>query len=352
MDNRAAVFVGVMIGIVLVAALAVVVLMLARRVRPADPESADRRGRADAAPPLAIVLAIAVLLAAAAVLVWQLPDIMGHRGAGPNWMIEDRHAGFLVAMLVIAAVALIAFVAFVFARSAGEARTTNLSLEPAPGEDAEIETPSAARLLGLLALALAILLLCWIYLPAARQYALMLHLVYPAGFAVALVLLFDKATRGWSGKSASESVREWLLCDLFVFLLVLGYLNLESSAAAGKYASALWDVVHVTLFFIAFWMVDRKLTRFRFLVGYGYLIALPVLLLVWRATQGGAAGPDGVSWWQTMWPFFFVAIIFFALEAVMLIAARDSRSLAAVKDAVFVALYAILLINAVPGEAG
>ena len=352
MDSRAAVFVGVMIGIVLVAALAFVVLMLARRLRPAVPETADRRGRAEAPPPLAIVLAIAVLLAAAAVLVWQLPEIMGARGAGPSWMIEGRHAGFLIAMLVIAAVALIACVAFMFARSDVEARTTTANLESAPSEGAEIEAPSAARLLGLLALALAILLLCWIYLPAARQYALMLHLVYPAGFAVALVLLFDKATRGWSGKSASESVREWLLCDLFVFLLVLGYLNLEGSATADKYVSALWDVVHVTLFFIAFWMVDRKPTRFRFLVGYGYLIALPVLLLIWRATQGGAARPPGVSWWETIWPFFFVAIIFFALEAVVLIGARNSRTLAVIKDAVFVVLYAILLINAIPGEAG
>ena len=352
MDNRAGVFVGVMIGIVLIAALGFAVLMLARRVRPAVPDGADRPHRANAPPPLAIVLAIAVLLATAAILVWQLPEIMGHRGAGPSWVVEGRHAGFLIAMLVIAVVALIAFVAFMFARPGSEARAAISNLNPAPEIDTQIESPSAARLLGLLALALAILLLCWIYLPAARQYALMLHLVYPAGFAVALVLLFDKATRSWSGKSASESVREWLLCDLFVFLLVLGYLNLESSAAAGKYASALWDIIHVSLFFIAFWMVDRNLTRYRFLVGYGYLITLPVLLLVWRATQGVAAEPDDMSWWGTLWPFFFVAIIFFAVEAATLVAARDGRSLAVARDAIFVALYAILLINAIPGEAG
>ncbi len=350
MDSRAAVFVGVMIGIVLVASLAFVVLMLARRVRPAATESAGRRG-ADAPPPLAIVLAIAVLLAAAAVVVWQLPDIMGDRGAGPRWIGEGRHAGFLIAMLAVAVVALIAFVAVMFHRPGAAPRAPMASPRPTAADQAETETPSAARLLGLLGLALAILLLCWIYLPASRQYALMLQLVYPAAFAVALVLLFDKATRGWSAGTAADSMREWLLCDLFVFLLVLGYLNLESSAAGEKYASALWDVVHVALFFIAFWMVDRRLSRYRFLVGYGYLIALPILLLVWRATQG-AARADGVSWWQTMWPFFFVAIIFFALEAVALVAARDGRSVAAVKDAAFLAVYAVLLINAVPGEAG
>ena len=352
MDNRAAVFVGVMIGIVLVAAFAFVVLMLARRVRPAVPEGTDRRTHTDAPPPIVIVLAIALLLAVAAILVWQLPAIMGDRGAGPGWTIEGRHAGFLIAMLVISAVALVAFVAFMITRSGIYTRATIASHDAASGGGSEIETPSAARLLGLLALALAILLLCWIYLPATRQYALMLHLIYPAGFAVALVLLFDKATRSWTGKSAAESVREWLFCDLFVFLLVLGYLNLEGLGSAAKYGSALWDVVHVTLFFIAFWLVDRRLTRFRFLVGYGYLIALPVLQLVWRASQGGAARPDGASWWETIWPFFFAAIIFFAVEAVVLIAARESRTLAAVKDAVFVALYAILLINAVPGETG
>jgi len=320
MDYRAAVFVGVMIAIVLVAALAFVVFSLGRRFRPALPDGADRRARADTPPPIVIVLAIALLLVSAAILVWQLPNIMGDRGAGPGWIIEGRHTGFLIAMLVISAVALAAFVAFMITRSGVYTRTTIATPDPAPGRDAEIATPSAARLLGLLALALAILLLCWIYLPAARQYALMLHLVYPAGFAVALVLLFDKETRSWTGKSAAESVREWLFCDLFVFLLVLGHLNLESLGAAAKYNSALWDVVHVTLFFIAFWLVDQRLTRFRFLVGYGYLIALPVLQLVWRTSQGAVARPDGASWWETIWPIFFAAIIFFAIEAVVLMA--------------------------------
>ncbi len=355
MDSRAAVFVEVMIGIALVAVLAFVVLLLARRARPARREASDRRDRPGPPPPLAIVLAIAVLLAAAAVLVWQLPDIMGHRGAGAGWIGEGRHSGFLIAMLVVAVVGLVAFVAAAFVRSGtasrAERREAETTAAPTQDASAEIETPSAARLVGLLGLALAILLLCWIYLPAARQYALMLNLFYPAAFAVALVLLFDKATRGWSAKSASVTVREWLFCDLFVFLMVLGYLNLEGSAAGEKYGSALWDVIHVALFFAVFWLVDRKLTGFRFLAGYGYLIALPILLLVWRATQG-VAGPEGIAWWETMWPFFFLAIIFFILEAVVLITARDSRSLGAVKDAVFVALYGILLINAVPGEAG
>ena len=49
---------------------------------------------------------------------------------------------------------------------------------------------------------------------------------------------------------------------------------------------------------------------------------------------------------------FFAAIVFFAIEAVVLMAARENRTLAAGKDAVFVLLYAIFLINAIPGETG
>jgi hypothetical protein len=333
--------------------LGFLVLLIARRVRPTETVTSDRRDGIAAPPPLAIILAIVVVVAAGAMLVWQLPEIMGARGTGSYALGEDRHAGFLIAMLVVAVVALVAMVAAMFIRAKGGARANAAAPAPAPRDDAEIEAPSAVRLVGLLGLALAVLLLCWIYLPAARQYALMLHLTYPAAFAVALVLLFDKATRGWSAKSGAASVREWLMCDLFAFLLVLGFLNLEGSGAGDKYVSALWDVGHVALFFIAFWIVDRKLSRFRFLLGYGYLIALPILLLIWRAQQGIAA-PEGISWWETSWPFFFLAVVFFALEAVVLIASRERPAGvgAAIKDAVFVAAYAILLINAVPGDGG
>jgi hypothetical protein len=302
MDSREAVFVEVMIGIALVAVLAFMVLLLARRVRPARPDDPDQRDAAQAPTPLAVVLATVVLVAAAAIVVWQLPHIVGERGPGPRWMGDGRQTGFLIAMLAVAALGLIAFVVLMvdrsgmFVPSGGEPRSAVAGAEPASGQPIGIETPSAARLVGLLGLALALLLLGWVYLPAERQYAMMLHLVYPAEFAVALVLLFDKATRGWSAKTAAESVREWLLGDLFVFLLVLGYLNLEGSGAAETYASAPWDLIHVALFFVVFWTVDRKLTRYRFLIGYGYLVVLPIGLLAWRATQG-TASPEGLTWW-------------------------------------------------------
>ena len=356
MDHRATIFVGVMVGLALVAALGFAVLMIAHRSRAVKsqsdgPQAIGPRGNPSTPPPVAIALAIVLLLAAAAVLIWQLPEIMGPRGAGTGWSLDGRSAGFLIAMLVVAVIALVAFAAFMFVRWSDARPVTGMRDEPATG-DGPAEARSGARLLGLLALGLAILLLCWTYLPAERQYALMLHLVYPTGFAVAAVLMFDKATRSWSGKSPPESVREWLMCDLFVFLLVLGYLNLQGYGNPDKYKSALWDILHVALFFAAFWFVDRRQSRFRFLVGYGYLIALPVLLMIWRATQGVVGAPEGVSWWETRWPFFSLAVVFFVLEGISLVAARESRTVGTAKDAIFVGLYAILLLIAIPGETG
>ena len=53
------------------------------------------------------------------------------------------------------------------------------------------------------------MLLCWIGLAPADQHALIVQLLYPASLGVALVLVFDKATRAWGEKSAAEATREW-----------------------------------------------------------------------------------------------------------------------------------------------
>jgi hypothetical protein len=250
-------------------------------------------------------------------------------------------------------VGLLAFLVVLFGRVLRAERRAAAVAEPGAGEQAEaVETPAAARLLGLLGLALVFLLLNWIYLPHEQQYALMLHLVYPASLGVALVLLFDKASRSWQVKTTAETVREWLFCDAIVFLLVLGFLNLLQSPAESDYASLFWDFLYLALFFLTFWILDRKVTRYRFLVVHGYLIALPILLLIWRAMQK-VAEPADLSWWSTIWPFFFLAIIFFVLEVIALVAARESdrHAAPAVKDAVFLALYGILLIVAIPEAA-
>ncbi len=162
--------------------------------------------------------------------------------------------------------------------------------------------------------------MCWIGLGAAAQYGLFVQLIYPASLGVALVLLFDKATRTWSVKGSAELVREWLLCDLLMFLLVLSFLNLRGIAKPEAYAGSFWDLLNVVLFFAAFWALDRTAARSRFLVGYGYLVVLPVLLLIWQAIQGvGAAA----SWWASIWPFLILAGVFFVLEAVTLVSSSE-----------------------------
>lgn len=205
------------------------------------------------------------------------------------------------------------------------------------------------RLLGLLGLALAVLLLCWIALSRVEQYGLVAQLLYPASLGVALVLLFDKATRTWGTKGGAETVREWLFCDLLVFLLVLAFLHLRNVAKPETYASSFWDILNVILFFAAFWLIDRTASRSRFLVGYGYLVILPVLLLIWNAVQSVAAA---ASWWGSVWPFLILAGVFSVLEVVTLVTSTPERqTLPTLREALFVVLYAILLIIAVKSHA-
>lgn len=251
-------------------------------------------------------------------------------------------------MIAIGVAGLVAFLVFLYLRFARRPRTG-----PEPAQDAEsgttVESPSAVRLLGLLLLALAFLVLNWLYVAKAQQFTLMMTAIYPAGLAVALVLLFDKATRSWSVKSRLEGVREWMYCDVLVFLYLLGFLNLLSANGGENYHVLFWDLLHIVSFLFVFWMVDRKFTRLRFLVAQGYMILLPILLLIWRVLQE-VETPDDQSWWSSIWPFFYLAIIAFVLEVIALLATRESKSqvLQTIKDFLFIALYAILLIVAIP----
>ncbi len=116
-------------------------------------------------------------------------------------------------------------------------------MQATPGA-AAVPAASPLRLLGLLALVVALVLLCWIALPRAEQFGLLAQLIYPASLGVALVLVFDKATRAWGTKRGAETLREWLLCDLLVFLLVLAFLNLRSVAKPDTYAASFWDFLN------------------------------------------------------------------------------------------------------------
>jgi hypothetical protein len=349
MESRSTEFLEVMGGIAAIAIVAFLILMVARYLRRSRPEAA-----ASAAPAAwEFILAVILLVVVAAAVVWQFAPIADQPAAAADWRTGTRALVFFVVMLVVGGLGLLAFLIFLYARTLGENRAAALQSEPAAAGEAATATHAGAGLLGLLLLALAFLVLNWAYLPPEQQFATMLHLIYPASLGTALVLLLDKASRAWNLKNAGETVREWLMCDLIVFLFLLGFMNLLWSPAEAGYAAMFWDFLHIVLFFLTFWILDRTATRFRFLVAYGYLILLPLLLWIWRLTQAVPV-PEAISWWSSIWPFFFLAIVFFVLEVIALVATgdRDKQVVPAIKDVVFLVLYGILLAAAIPEAAG
>ncbi len=295
---------------------------------------------------LAAVLAVLLAAAVAAVAWWS-------RGAG-DWRGETAGDVFLAAMLAVAAAASVAFLVYLVVRGSRRSAAARAEAGAAAQEAEAVESPAGVRLLGLALLAVLFLAAAWVYAPPELAYALAANLLYPAAFALALVLLFDKASRAWAVKGAAVSFREWLHCDAAAILLVLGYLNLVSNAEPAGYSALFWDVVHVALFVFVFWLVDRKFTRLRWLAGLAYLTLLPALLWFWRLAQG-AAPPEDLSWWATPWPFIALGLVACAVEVIVLAAAgRDENDRGGggaghiVKDALFFVLYGGLLIGAAP----
>ena len=294
---------------------------------------------------LALVL-LAVIAAFAVWLIsnggqWAWGDAIG------DWRADTRGVLFAAIMVGIAVVGLVVSLIFALLQSSEPTsrRPAEATAQTVTANAAADATPAPLlRAVGVVALVLSILLLCWVALPAAERYLLMAQLIYPAALGVALVLILDKATRRWSTNDGAGAAREWLFCDLLIFLLVLAFLNLHGVAKPETYAASFFDILNIVLFFIAFWLIDRTTARSRFLVGYGYLIVLPLLLLIWDTLQGTA---ETASWWGSLWPFLILAVVFFALEAVTLISSTGERqTLPAVKDAVFVLAYAVLLVVA------
>ena len=366
MDSRSVIFLQVMAAIAIVGVLAFLVFLIGRALSQskAGPSGVSVSG---ANRWYQYLLAAALLLVVMIVGIWQF-STDGLLGQAVDWRADGRATTFFVIMLVVGGLGLIGFLIYLIAHRPGHTNLgpagASITAFGAPGTAVEAAatpdsqpTPAGLRVLGLLALLFVFLLLNWIYLDDGTQYSLVLRLIYPASLAVALVLLFDKASRSWNIKDTSDNVREWLLCDAMTFLLILGFVNLlEVSAVAGgkdgsveTYNSMFWDALYVALFFLVFWILDRTLTRLRFLLAHAYFVALPILLLIWRAVQGVTI-PAEISWWSTIWPFFFLAIIGFVLEVIVMLiqGSEGKQSLGAVKDAIFVAVYGILLIIAVP----
>jgi len=351
MEQRATIFVEVMVVIAIIGILAFLIGLLVRA--PQGSKAAAGAGVETESSPrwFEFTLALILLAAIAAFLIWLI-------SSGTQWMwgetIEDWRADtratvFAGVMIGLAAIGLIASLAYALTRSPSATATPRRSIHAAPGD---VASPAAAParsgsplgVLGLLAVVIAAVLLCWIGLPAAAQYSLLANLIYPASLGVALVLLFDKATRTWGSKRGVESAREWLLCDLLVFVLILAFLNLHNIAKPDGYAGSFWDLLNIVVFFIGLWTLDRSAARGRFLVGYGSLVVLPLLLLIWQSVQGV---PAPASWWASVWPFLILSAVFFVLEAVTLVASsEEQQTLPAIKDALFVVLYGVLLIVA------
>ena len=337
------------VALVVLAAIAAVLVIVAairlgRAWQPAPGEAAGRRGPSWYEILLAVVLLLALVILAASFAV----RITSGSAALEGWRAETRSDLFLGVMLAVAALSLLFLLVFLLARLPASGVTVPGSENGAVRAET-VRDPAGLRLAGLLLLVIGILLIGWVYLIPAARADLMVQVLYPAAIAVAIVLLFDKATRSWTPKTRTEGFREWLLCDAILISLVLGFLNLRQLEGHDAYGGFFWDMVHIVAFFLVFLCLDRTSMRSRFLVGFGYLTLLPLLLALWRWVQE-IEGPPELTWWSTIWPVFFLALAFFVLEIITLLVLRDNRGhvVPAIKDTLFVALYATFLIVAVP----
>jgi hypothetical protein len=349
LEERATDFVEAMAVIAVVGVLAFLIGWLVRM--PQGQQAAGGAAAVGQSPRwYEFALALVLLAAIAAFLIWLISSgqqwVWGETFF--DWRSDPRAIAFAAIMIGIGVVGLAVSLAYTIVQSSQTPvlpRAKDAALAASAALPAAAPPASPLRLLGLIALVIAIVLLCWIALPRADQYGLLTQLVYPASVGLALVLVFDKATRTWGAKRGAETFREWLFCDLFAFLLVLAFLNLRSLGKPDTYAASFWDILNLVLWFAAFWSVDRGVARGRFLAGYGYLVIAPLLLLIWQAVIGA---PAPASWWATMWPFFILGAVFFVLEAITLVTSSGERqTLPAVKDTLFLLLYAVLLIVAV-----
>ena len=294
------------------------------------------------------LLLLAILMGVGASIALEFTSAAG--GSADTWRGGVRANLFLGVMVAAIVLGLLFLVVYLLARMPAPVQVASVD-DAREGADLSPvrESAGATRLLGLLLFAVGILLLGWLHLEPVVRAALVSDLLYPAAIAVALVLLFDKATRSWTPRTRAEGFREWLLADLMVFALVLGYLNLLGLPDPASYAGFGFDLLHIAVFFAVLWLLDRTNFSGRFLVAVAYFTLLPLLLLLWQWAHEIEA-PAELSWWQTIWPVFFLSLVFLGLEVIALLAFRGARGhmAPAIKDALYVVLFAAFLISAIP----
>ena len=340
-------FIFVMGGVAVIAVLAFIAYLLMRQPNSRAAATDDVAGEGKRLRWIEYLLAIVVLLVIVAGGITLVVQTYPEAGAGQSgWRADSRSSVFWTIMSASVVVAVLAFVIGFFVRRPKKPAIDSVSKGGVEVPASAMETAAGAGILGLLCLFVALLLLNWVAVERADQYRLILHLLYPATLGVALVLLFDKATRAWSIKQPGEALREWVFCDAMVFFLFLAFLNLARHGEGDTYNALFWDVMNIVAFFLVFWVLDRKVTRYRFLVGYVYFTLVPLLLLIWRTVQGHEVLPDS-SWWESVWPFFFVGLIFTLIEVMVLIATRSSgrQGVGGIRDVLFVVIYGILLLS-------
>lgn len=366
MDSRSVAFLEVMVSIGVVGLIAFLIFLVSRQaVRvPTDGELPKYQPHW-----LELLLAAAAIILVAALLLWQFPPWESGPAAGAAdtaaAATDTSGSRFFAFMLIIGIGGLIVFLITTLVRISRDrqiaavnapATIARVATEPTvpgaaapPVAAASHETPTAVRLLGLLGFGIAYLILNWSYVAADKQFDMMVSLIYPAALVVVLVMMFDKASRAWHIKQPGETLREWLFCNAVMLLFIIGYLNLQSVTEPASYNAMFWDFLHVLGFMLVIWLIDRKVTRLRFLFAHAYLLLLPVLLLIWQNSQGVSVA-EGISWWKTIWPFFFLALIFLVLEIIVLVANRENTSQGAgtAKDVIFLILMVIVLIAARP----
>ena len=337
-----------MVAIAVIGLIAFIVHLTVRRHEKTTSDLAEQQ--IEAGKPkwfeylLAVVAVLGLIAAVIAVIMYWYPFGADHES---SWRSGTRPLVFLVGMLLIGVVALIVFIATIASRRFSVDRIPQEKNLPDISQVEPVRAPAGIRLFGLLAVVVAFLALNWIAVDKSNQYLLMVYLMYPATIGVALVLLFDKATRAWSVKKKGEPFREWLFCDGMIFLLFLSFLNLVNNGGAEDYNALFWDVLYLTLFFFVFWLVDRKVTRYRFLVAYAYFLIAPILLFIWRIVREVQL-PETLSWWSTVWPFTVLAGIFLIIEIIALSVTRGSNRQAggAIRDVIFIVLYGVFLLVA------